>query len=181
MIRKFPSKLRFISRLVLVTAAMAACIAAPARAADTTSCAADSTHRALDFWLGNWAISAQGGGPASTSNVSLDLDQCIVIERWDGGRGHTGENIFAYSAGDRSWHGIFADNQGHVHVFVDGKVRDGSAEFTGPSRGEHGETILNRITIRRISDTQAQQSWEKSSDGGKTWSAQFHLDYTRKQ
>jgi hypothetical protein len=180
MIRQFPSKLRFVSRLVLVTAAMGAAFAVPARAADATSCAADSTHRALDFWLGDWAISAVGGGPASTSNVSLDLDKCLVVERWDGGRGHTGENIFAYSDGDQSWHGIFADNQGHVHVFVDGKVAAGSAEFTGPSRGEHGETVLNRITIRRISSTQAEQSWEKSSDGGKTWSAQFNLDYTRK-
>ena len=82
-------------------------------------------------------------GPNATSRVYLALDGCIVLESWDGGRGHTGENMFGYSADDKSWHGMFADNQGRVHVFVHGQVASGSAEFSGPV----GERTERRFSI----------------------------------
>jgi hypothetical protein len=104
----------------------------------------------------------------------------MVVERWDGGRGHTGENLLAYSADDKSWHGMFADNQGRVHVFLDGRVAPDSAEFSGPSRGPEGEAILNRVTIHRVSSAHIEQVWEKSSDSGKTWTTVFRGEYTRK-
>ena len=91
-------------------------------AANARPCASNPDSRALDFWLGEWTIGAAGGAPTATSTVALELDQCLVVERWDGGRGHTGENLFAYSADDRSWHGLFADNEGRVHVFLEGKA-----------------------------------------------------------
>src|SRR5690348_12474788 len=47
------------------------------------------------------------------------------------GEGHVGENLFAYSPDDKTWHGMFADNQGHTHIFVNGKVSAGAAEFDG--------------------------------------------------
>ena len=92
--------------------------------------------------------------------------------------GHTGKNFLAYSPDDNRWHGLFADNQGRVHIF-EGKIENGSAEFTGPSRGPNGETILNRIKVRRVSDTQVQQSWEKSTDNGATWALEFRGEYSR--
>ncbi len=150
-------------------------------AADAVACAANKENRALDFWLGEWTIAAPGGSPNATSKVTLELDTCMVVERWDGGRGHSGENFFAYSADDNSWHGMFADNEGRVHIFVDGKAASGSAEFSGPSRGPQGETVLNRVTIRCIADNRVEQIWEKSSNHGKTWTDAFSGEYTRKQ
>jgi hypothetical protein len=149
-------------------------------AVNSPTCALNPNNRALDFWLGEWTIAAPGGSPNATSRVTLELDKCMVVERWDGGRGHTGENLLAYSADDKSWHGMFADNQGRVHVFLDGRVAPDSAEFSGPSRGPEGEAILNRVTIHRVSGAHIEQVWEKSSDGGKTWTTVFRGEYTRK-
>jgi hypothetical protein len=150
-------------------------------AVDAASCAANLDNRALDFWLGEWTIGAPGGAPNATSRVTLELDKCLLVERWDGGRGHAGENFFAYSADDRSWHGFFADNEGRVHVFLEGTVARESAEFSGPSRGPQGESVLNRVTIHRVSGTQVEQVWQKSSDDGKTWTTAFRGEYTRRQ
>lgn len=150
-------------------------------AASAGRCFYNPGNRALDFWLGQWTIAAPGGSPSATSSVALELDKCVVVERWDGGRGHTGENLFAYSADDKSWHGMFADNEGRVHVFLDGKASPGLAQFTGPSQGPNGETILNRVTIRRIGANNVEQAWEKSSDGGKTWTTAFRGEYARRQ
>jgi hypothetical protein len=33
--------------------------------------------------------------------------------------------------------------------------------------------------VRRVSDTQVQQSWEKSTDNGATWALEFRGEYSR--
>jgi hypothetical protein len=101
-------------------------------AVDAVPCVTNPDSKALDFWLGEWTVAAPGGAPNATSKVTLELGKCLVVERWDGGRGHAGENFFAYSADDKSWHGMFADNEGRVHVFLDGKTASGSAGFSAP-------------------------------------------------
>jgi len=150
-------------------------------ATDSGPCWTNAESRQLDYWLGQWTVTVPGASGTSTSDVSLSLDKCLVVEIWDGGKGHTGENMFAYSADDMSWHGMFADNLGHVHVFVDGKVAAGSAEFSGPSRGPNGEAILNRIRIVRVGANKVEQTWEKSTDNGATWATVFHGEYSRRR
>jgi hypothetical protein len=129
--------------LVLVVIGGSFSLAMPSRAAaDTESCSANSESRQLDFWLGDWTVTYPGMPGSANSIVSLTLDKCLLNEMWDGGKGHSGENLFAYSSDDKSWHGMFADNQGRVHVF-EGKVANGSAEFTGLSRGPDVNVVLN--------------------------------------
>jgi hypothetical protein len=148
--------------------------------ADASVCGAISHSRQMDFWLGDWTVTYPGMPGSAGSKVYLDLDKCLIVESWDGGKGHSGENMFAYSSDDKSWHGMFADNQGRVHVF-EGKVSPGSAEFVGPSRGPDGEAVLNRIEIVRVSADKVEQSWEKSTDNGSTWKTEFRGEYTRKK
>jgi hypothetical protein len=148
-------------------------------AANPGPCAADSQTRQLDFWLGNWTVSAPGGSSSATSKVSLSLDQCLLVENWDGGRGHSGENMFSYSPEDKSWYGMFADNKGRVHIFTQGKVASGAAEFEGTSHGANGEATLNKVTITRISPDKVEQTWQKSIDNGATWTTEFRGEYTR--
>jgi hypothetical protein len=166
---------------VLFTFAIAGCISVAqptAIAADGTT-AVDSESRQFDFWLGDWAISNPNGSGEAASRVYLALGQYLLVESWDDGRGHQGENLFAYSADDKSWHGMFADNQGRVHEFT-GKVTSGLAEFYGPSSGPKGEVVLNRIRVVRIASDKVEQSWEKSEDNGTSWTAVFKGEYSRK-
>jgi hypothetical protein len=148
-------------------------------APESGSCVANSESRQFDFWLGEWSVSYPGAPNASYSKVYLELGECVLVENWSGGKSHQGINIFAYSADDRHWHGMFADNEGRVHVF-EGKVAAGSAEFLGPSRGPNGEAVLNRIRVVRLGPDRVEESWEKSSDNGSTWSTVFRGEYTRK-
>ncbi len=144
------------------------------------ACSAQSPSRQMDFWLGDWAIQ-NGGRPAVSSKVYLSLDNCEIVESWHDAQGRTGENRFAYNYENKSWRGMFADNRGHVHVFVDGQASGDSAEFYGPSQSPDGKTLLHRIKVKRVSADKVQQIWEKSVDNGKSWTTVFQGEYLRKK
>jgi hypothetical protein len=148
-------------------------------ATSANACATNAEGRQLDYWLGEWKVSAPGSSGNATSKVYLSLDKCLVIESWDGGRGHVGLNTFAYSPDEKSWYGMFADNEGRVHVFSGGKVSSGTAEFQGTSLGSEGETVLNRVRVVRVAADKVEQIWEKSTDNGTSWKQVFQGEYLR--
>jgi len=171
-------------RKVLSVLTLLLCIAFVPRASAANgpgTCAANSESRQLDFWVGDWTISSAGSSFNATSTVSLSLDNCVIIENWDGGKGQRGENIFAYSYGDQGWRGLFVDNEGRAHAFINGKISAGTAEFLGPNRGSNGEEVLNRIRVVRLSADKVEQTWDKSTDKGATWNPVFRLEYSRKK
>lgn len=168
-----------ILRFIMITTVITFVFLTGGYAATAAPCVSNPQNRELDYWVGNWNIGAPGSSGNAHSTVSLSLDKCLVVESWDGGRGHTGENVFGYSADDKSWYGLFADNEGRVHVFTSGKVSSGAAQFEGASRGSNGETVLNRVKIVRVNPDSVEQTWEKSSDHGSTWKMVFRGEYSR--
>ncbi len=167
-----------ISVCCVLTALMALVLPVAAHAGDAMPCSSGE-YRQFDYWLGNWSVS-NGGANTGTSKVELSLDQCLIVESWAGARNHVGKKIFAYSPEDHRWYGMFADNEGRVHVFSEGKVMAGSAEFQGPSRGPNGETVLNRMKIVRTGADRVEETWEKSSDSGVSWKEVYRGEYSRK-
>jgi len=168
------------TRTILVLAALGACFTTLALgAADSGPCSKNAESRQLDYWLGSWRVGMAGAPDGATSKVELSLDKCLVIESWEGGKGHAGKNMLGYSPDDKRWYGMFADNEGRVHVFTSGTVETGSAEFDGQSRGPDGTTVLNKVTVKRITPNEVEQKWEKSSDNGANWTTVFRGEYSR--
>lgn len=146
-------------------------------ATDAGPCASIAETRQLDYWLGSWVMGS--AADKSISQVSLSLDKCVFVEHWENGQGHVTEKMFAYSPEDKNWYGIFVDNQGRVHIFLDGKVSPELAEFHGPSRGPNGETVLNRLKVVRVSSDKLAEVWEKSTDNGTHWTTAYRVEYSR--
>lgn len=168
---------RLLAGACVVVAAILCMISSAAAASNDQPCAGTQETRQLDYWVGKWTM---GSGPdSSTSTVTLSLDKCVFVEHWENGKGHVTEKMFGYSPEDKNWYGMFADNQGRVHVFVDGKVSPESAEFRGPSKGENGQPILNRLKVTRLSADKIEESWEKSTDNGNTWTTAYRASYSR--
>jgi hypothetical protein len=159
---------------------IAACLSMNLSVASATNdqpCAGSQQTRQLDYWLGRWTMGS--GADKSTSTVTLSLDKCVFVEHWDNGKGHVTEKMIGYSPEDKNWYGMFADNQGRVHVFVDGNVSTDSAEFRGPSKGPNGESILNRLKVNRLPADKLEEIWEKSTDNGNTWTTAYRAEYSR--
>jgi hypothetical protein len=144
---------------------------------DEHPCAANTETRQLDYWLGSWSMGS--GADKSVSKVTLSLDKCMFVEHWENGEGHVTEKMVAYSPEDKNWYGIFVDNQGRAHVFVDGRVSSDIAEFHGPSRGPKGAIVLNRLKVVRISADKLEEVWEKSTDNGSSWTTAYRAEYSR--
>jgi hypothetical protein len=166
-----------VSRIVIVLAAVM--VSAVAFAADEKPCATNPEVRQLDYWLGSWTVTNPGSSGSSTSKVSLSLDKCLFVETWQGNHGHTGQDMFAYSADAKNWYGMFADSEGRVHIFTSGKVANGTAEFDGPSLDANGTEEMNRVKLVRVGPGKLTQAWEKSSDRGATWKTVFSGEYLR--
>ena len=171
----------FRSVLLLVVIGGCFSLAAPRALAiaDSRSCSANSEDRQLDFLVGDWSVTAPGMTGNAMSNVSLSLDKCLFTESWDGGKGHSGKNMFAYSADDKVWHGMFTDNR---VASTSSKEKLGKAlrNLLAPAVGPNGQTVLNRIKVVRVNPNKVQQSWEKSTDNGTTWTMEFSGEYSRK-
>ena len=157
------------------------CLLPPREAsAESAACSSSPGPRQLDFWLGVWTVTYPAASGRSRSEVSLDLDQCLLIERWNDGGGHRGQNMLAYSLDDQRWYGMFVDNEGRVHIF-DGKVVSETAEFHGAGREHNEQAAIDRIRLVRIDADHVRQVWEKSRDNGTSWTTAFRGDYTRQK
>jgi hypothetical protein len=166
-------------KAILILVGIGACLTTSAfGATDPGRCSTNAEIRKLDYWLGTWTMANAGGG-SNTSKVYLSLDKCMFVEHWENGKGHATEKMLAYSPEDKNWYGIFADNEGRVHVFLDGKVASGTAEFHGPSRGPNGEEVRNRLKVVRLSPNKIEETWEKSTDDGASWTTAYRAEYTR--
>lgn len=175
-----PGSFRCALLLIVVVLIVATPAISAWAAANSGECSTNPANRELDFWLGNWTVTYPSATSSAMSTVSLDLDKCLIVENWNGGKGHSGKNMLAYSADDKSWHGMFADNEGRVHVF-EGKVTSGVAEFHGPSVGPNGEAVLNRIKVIRETPDKVEQLWEQSTDSGANWKTVFQGEYSRRK
>ncbi len=165
--------------LFLITAALCSHLAMlPAySAAETASCATSSDARQLDYWLGDWAVASPGSPQQDLSFARQvpaggELEQRHYRPR--------GRNVLAYNSEDKTWHGLFVDNRGRVHV-LKGAVAPVSAEFDGPSRDANGKAVLNRVKVLRVTADNVEQIWEKSPDNGASWTTEFRMEYSRKK
>jgi hypothetical protein len=97
---------------------------------------------------------------------------CVLVESWtaaDGGRG-TSHNI--YDRQSRTWHQTWVDDNG-FHLRLDGGLRDGRMVLEGSRIGENGVRVQHRLSWTPLAGGEVRQHWERSLDGGTSWSTLF--------
>lgn len=146
--------------------------AAPAGAA---ACDAPA-HRAFDFWLGQWEVRTPDGKLAGTNRIEREYGGCVVHERYDTGRGYSGESLNIYDASRQVWHQSWVDTQGTL-LTLEGRVVEGKMVLEGQMAGT--PVTRHRITWTPNADGSVRQLWE-STDAKGEWQVAFDGRYTRK-
>jgi hypothetical protein len=135
-------------------------------------------HRAFDFWLGEWQVRTPDGKLAGVNRIAREYGGCVLHERYDTGRGYSGESLNIYDAGGKMWHQTWVDTSGTL-LLLEGGLRGGSMVLEGKTVGTDSQTTKHRITWTPAADGSVRQLWE-STDAKGQWSIAFDGQYTRK-
>ncbi len=161
-------------------ALLALSCAAMAMAMSTAAAAACESprYRDFDFWLGEWQVHTPEGKLAGSNRISREYSGCVLHERYDTGRGYSGESLNTYDAPRKTWHQTWVDSAGTL-LLLEGGLRGKSMVLEGQTVGADGKTTRHRITWTPAADGSVRQLWE-SSAGGAAWKVVFDGRYTKK-
>ncbi len=158
-------------------ALLAALIVFPLAAQEPPAPCSSPEYRQFDFWVGEWEVTnalSQASGPQAGSRITLLHDGCAVHEEYENVGGYEGSSLSYFDGRDGLWHQTWIDNQGTAVLFT-GRL-EGDSMVLGSQDGEK----LGRMTWTPLPDGRVRQVWERSEDGGTSWTALFDGSYTRR-
>ena len=135
-------------------------------------------HRQFDFWLGHWNVHTPDGQLAGVNTISAEYGGCVLHERYDTGRGYSGESLNLYDAGRQRWHQTWVDTSGTL-LLLEGGLRGESMVLEGQTTGKDGVVTRHRITWTPNADGSVRQHWESATTEDE-WQTAFDGTYTRK-
>lgn len=142
------------------------------------ACDTIPAYHALDFWLGEWSVTA-GGQVAGHNRIEKVIHGCAVIENWTDATGVDGKSLFYYQRARQDWKQVWVDPGGVKEKHLVARYADGSVRFQGELPRPNGAFVLDRTTLSPLADGSVRQVIEQSVDGGKTWIVGFDAIYTR--
>ncbi len=143
-------------------------------------------YRQFDFWLGDWEAFSPNGNKGGDSKISLMLDSCTILEEWTSaivqrGFRFSGKSYNMYNAGNKQWQQYWVDNTGAITKYFNGRYEDGKMIVQTDNEKVNDTTwLIQKMTFYRLTPDKIRQHGENSSDGGKTWTTSFDLEYRRK-
>jgi hypothetical protein len=139
-------------------------------------------YRQFDFWIGDWNVYDPKGVLEGTNDVTREYDGCVVQEHWvaTGPPPQRGSSFNTWSPASQRWHQTWVDSTGGLLV-LEGGLRDGVMTLAGDTRDRGGVAVRNRIAWSILDDGRVRQFWERTRDGGKTWTVVFEGTYVKKK
>lgn len=134
--------------------------------------------RDFDFWVGEWDVTSAGVA-AGTSSIQQILNQCVILENYTGQGGYAGKSLNIYDTGSKEWKQFWVDNGGSLVEFH-GNYSDGKLEYHADTTQPDGTRVQRRMIFVKMPEGKVRQYSEQSPDGGKTWSLEYDLLYTKK-
>lgn len=158
----------------------------PVRTALTAAALAFSTLAAagspgdFDFWLGQWTLS-WGSDSTGTNVVTRELGDKVIVERFDGSPSSPlkGMSVSTYDPRSDQWKQTWVDNNGSYLDFTGGLNPDGSMELWRGATDKNGQPILQRMLFYNIRRDSLDWNWERSDDGGRSWTTLWKIHYER--
>ena len=161
----------------------------PALAQDTNAsptppppACATADHRAFDFWLGTWEVTAAGQDqPTAINKISREHRGCVLREDYATKGGYTGMSMSFYDAAQKKWHQTWMGLDGGA-LFIAGGLNDkGQMVLSNKNTPYYQEgQPINRVTWTPNRDGSVRQHWQASQDGGKTWTDVFDGKYVKR-
>ena len=143
------------------------------------SIAQDLKSTDLDFWIGKWNATWEGGHAINT--ISKVLDEKVIHEEFIQDKGSSpllhGRSWSVFNPVTNSWAQTWVDNQG-AYLDFKGDYVNGNFVFSRTFENK-GKTISQRMVFHDIKADSFSWDWESSADGGQTWNNLWKINYTK--
>jgi hypothetical protein len=136
----------------------------------------------LDFWLGDWDATWDGGH--GTNRIQRVLRDRVILEEFDeaaesgGAEALHGRSWSVFDAERRIWRQTWVDDQG-AYLDFDGARVEGWFVFER-AVPERGAQSRQRMVFRDVRVDSFHWTWESSPDGGASWVTRWAIDYRRR-
>jgi len=145
----------------------------------------------LDFWLGEWDATWDGG--RGTNRISRILRGRVILEEFAetsaaetggsdgpeaGAQALTGRSWSVFDPGLGLWRQTWVDDQGGYFDLVGERV-EGWFAFSRAAP-ERGPAFRQRMIFRDIEPHAFRWLWQASTDDGATWVTRWEIHYTRR-
>lgn len=137
--------------------------------------ASDSTS--LDFWLGDWSCSWEGG--RGRNRVTKEMDGRVVVERFESlaPERWSGMSLSVLDEPHDRWRQTWVDSTGNYWAFEGLPHVDGFAFSV--IEVEEDREVEKRMVFSDIESNAFRWRWERSLDAGATWEQLWTIDYRR--
>lgn len=131
---------------------------------------------ALDFWLGTWMCSWDGGH--GLNRITKELEDCAIVERFESlaPERWSGMSVSAYDP-LQGWRQTWVDSNDNYWAFEGDPHPEGVA-FTAEDL-EDGRTVLKRMVFFDRQRDAFRWRWERSTDGGARREPLWTIEYRR--
>lgn len=144
----------------------------------------------FDFWIGEWNLTSRmKTGPGendwaestASNRIEKTLDGCVILENFDGrpAADLQGMSVSSWNPKLGKWQQTWVDNKGGYLDFVGG-FEEGKMILSREAERD-GKEIHQRMVFENITENSLDWNWERSDDGGTTWTLLWHLHYARKR
>ena len=91
---------------------------------------AQGPYRDFDFWVGEWDVKDAAGKPAGVNAITNEQGGCVIVERWKGAQGGTGQSLNYYDPAAKTWKQLWVGLGILLHM--EGGMSEGSMRLEGP-------------------------------------------------
>ncbi|WP_300571034.1 hypothetical protein [Flavobacterium sp.] len=149
-------------------------------------CDKDPVYNQFDFWIGEWEAYGVNGQLAGNSKITKILDNCVILEEWTSagaqqGLVFAGKSQNSYNSATKQWQQNWVDNTGGSNEYLTGYFENDAMHFTSRPFVNGKNTSIRKLTFFKLKEGKVRQFGEISNDDGKTWSAEYDLEYRPKK
>ena len=141
-------------------------------------CGGEGPHRQFDFWLGHWQVVDAEGQPQGRNHISTAEQGCLLLERWQGVQGGTGQSMNYYDPHAQQWIQRWVSPT--VLINLIGSLADGEMRLLGDIYYYRERTFAPfRGTWTPLGDGRVRQFFEQYDESAATWQPWFEGFYQR--
>jgi hypothetical protein len=142
---------------------------------------AGAVQRQFDFWVGQWEVFNPAGKKVGENSIEPIHGGCALRETWRGQGGVEGTSLNSVDMRSARWVQHWVDNQGG-RLFLVGGLQGAQMVLSSVEHSDFRGALpgQDRVTWTPLEGGAVRQLWERSLDGGQTWSVSFDGKYVRK-